>query len=110
MLKDEKLEDLAMLIIANAGAARGAAFEALGLSKEKKFEEAAQTLQAAREYSDVSHDAHSSLLKMDAKGEVEQVDLLLCHAQDHLMSSVLAMELIAEIVTLRQELNQRESL
>lgn len=104
MLKDEKLEDLAMLIIANAGAAKGAAFEALGLSKEKKFDEAAQKLQTAREYSDVSHDAHSSLLKMDAKGEVKQIDLLLTHAQDHLMCSTLAMELITEMVELRQEL------
>jgi PTS system cellobiose-specific IIA component len=104
MLKDERLEEQAMLIIANAGAARGAAFEALGLARKKEFDAASEKLNAAREYSEKSHDAHTALLKMDAKGLVEQADLLLTHAQDHLMCAALAMELIAELIDLRQEL------
>lgn len=110
MLNDEKLEDLAMLIIANAGAARGAAFEALACAKKKEFDAAGEKLAMAQEYSHKAHDAHSELLKLDAKGEVDGVDLLLSHAQDHLMSAALAMELITELVELRQELVKRDSL
>ena len=104
MQDNEKLEDQAMLIIANAGAARSAAFEALKRAKEKDFASAEEGLKKADEYALISHNAHSELLKMDAKGEVEKVDLLLSHAQDHLMNAALAVELITEIVALRAEI------
>lgn len=110
MLNNEKLEDQAMLIIANAGAARSSAFEALKFAKEKNFKAADEKLCDAQKSSHDAHDAHNTLLKMDAKGEVEQVDLLLSHAQDHLMAAALAMELITEMVELRKELSGNNSL
>ena len=110
MLKSEKLEDQAMLIIANAGASRGEAFEALQFARQKRFDTASEKMQSAREHSNKAHDAHRVLLKMDAKGEVEQLDLLLTHAQDHLMCAALAMELIGELVELRQELSKKDSI
>nr|AGS52004.1 phosphotransferase system cellobiose-specific component IIA [uncultured bacterium contig00006] len=103
MLNDERLEDMAMLIIANAGAARGAAFEALSQAKRGDFTAAAACMKTAEDYSHAAHDAHSGLLKLDAKGEVPQLDLLLTHSQDHLLCAALAMDLIAEIVQLRRE-------
>ena len=104
MIDNEKLEDQAMLIIANAGAARSAAFEALASAKKNHFDTAKDHLKSAKEYADISHDAHNELLKMDANGEVEHMSLLLSHAQDHLMTAALAMELITEIIELRCEL------
>jgi Phosphotransferase system cellobiose-specific component IIA len=103
MLNNEKLEDLAMMIIANAGASRGAAFEAMALAKKNDFEAAQEKLKQAEEYGESAHDAHSQLLKLDAKGEVDKVDLLLSHSQDHLMNAQLARELIAEIIELYQK-------
>lgn len=100
MLNNEKLEDQAMLIIANAGAARSAAFEAMKAAKKRDFDTAAEKLGEAEAYSHLAHDAHSALLKMDAQGEVEAVDLLLSHSQDHLMNAVLAQEMITEFVEL----------
>ena len=100
MLGNEKLEDLAMMIIANAGASRGAAFEALALAKRNEFDQARDKLRESERYGEEAHDAHSQLLKLDAKGEVSQVDLLLSHSQDHLMNAQLARELIIEIIGL----------
>lgn len=100
MLDNERLEDQAMLIISNAGAARSAAFEALAEAKKWDFPAAQAKMEQAREYSHKAHAAHSELLRMDAKGEVEQVDLLLSHSQDHLMNAALATDLIAEIIEL----------
>lgn len=102
MVNDERLEDLAMNIIANAGASRGASFEALAAAKKGEFPSAKEKLSAAAEFSHKAHEAHSQLLKLDAKGEVPQVDLLLSHAQDHLMNAALALELITEIIELHQ--------
>ncbi|HHV11410.1 MAG TPA: PTS lactose/cellobiose transporter subunit IIA [Clostridiales bacterium] len=103
MLNNEKLEDQAMLIISNAGAGRGCAFEALAAAKKGNFEEARMKMEHANQYGDNAHAAHSQLLKMDSRGEVEGVDLLLSHAQDHVMTAQLAIELIAEIIALRED-------
>ena len=91
----EKLEEIAMMIIANSGQARSDAFAALQEAKKGNFEDA-ESLQTA-------HESHRELLKMDASGEVTQVSILLCHAQDHLMGSALALDLIREMIVLYQK-------
>lgn len=107
MALSEKLENVAMTIIANAGAARTKAFEALAKAKEHNFEKAQELLESSDEYAHKAHTAHSELLALYAKGEVEQSDILLAHAQDHLMCAVLAKELIAEIIELRGSIEGR---
>lgn len=108
MIDNEKLEDQAMLIISNAGAARSAAFGALAKAKTNDFAAAQTLMQEAKEYSHAAHAAHSQLLKMDADGEVEQVDLLLSHSQDHLMNAALAIDLIDEMVAMYKLLLEKQ--
>ncbi len=100
---NEELEEIAMTIIANSGAARSAAFEALQKVKNKDFDDAEALLKSADDSLQVAHEAHRKLLQLDAKGEVTSVSILLCHAQDHLMGSALAKDLIREMVFLYQE-------
>ena len=99
----EKLEEISMMIIANSGAARSSAFAALAEAKKGNFEEADALLKSAEESLQVAHESHRELLKMDASGEVEKVSILLCHAQDHLMGSTLAEELIGEMIFLYRD-------
>jgi len=107
MVLNENLENYAMVIIANAGAARGAAFEALKEAKKGNFDKAKALLEDSANYAHDAHAKHSELLVMYAKGEVEQSDLLISHAQDHLMCAELARELIAEIIELRKSVERR---
>lgn len=102
MDNEEKLQEIAMHIIANSGAARGCVFEAMTKAKEGNFAEAEELLKKGEEYYDGAHTAHRQLLKLDAKGEVEKMTVLLTHAQDHLMNSVLAGELLREIIELHK--------
>jgi len=104
MALNERLENIAMTIIANAGAARTAAFEALAKAKENNFGKAQELLKSSDDYAHRAHTTHSELLALYAKGEVEQSDILLAHAQDHLMCAVLAKELIVEIIELRSKI------
>ena len=104
MALDEGMEEIAMCIIASAGAARGAAFEALSEAKKQDFARADALMQDADDYALEAHKAHSELLRRYASGEFDGGDILLSHAQDHLMCAALAKELIAEIVLLRREL------
>ena len=77
----EKLEEIAMMIIANSGQARSDAFAALQEAKKGNFEDAEKILKEAEESLQTAHESHRELLKMDASGEVTQVSILLCHAQ-----------------------------
>lgn len=96
----EKLEEISMMIIANSGAARSNSFAALGEAKKGNFEEADELIKKADESLQIAHESHRELLKMDATGEVDRVSILLCHAQDHLMGSALAEDLIKEMILL----------
>ena len=98
----EKLEEIAMMIIANSGQARSDSFAALQEAKEGRFEEADRLLTEAEKSLQTAHESHRELLKMDASGEVTQVSILLCHAQDHLMGSALALDLIRKMIALYQ--------
>lgn len=100
----EKLEEISMMIIANSGAARSSAFLALAKAKQGDFEAAKEHLRAAEESLQIAHESHRELLKMDATGEVDKVSILLCHAQDHLMGSALAGDLIKEMIALYESM------
>lgn len=106
MVEDERLQEIAMTIIANAGASKGASFEALAKAKVGQYDEAeALLIQADAALSEAQH-SHRELLQMDAQGLVPQVDILLSHCQDHFMMANLAKDLVTELVHMYRLINQ----
>lgn len=97
------IETITMGLIAHSGNARSLAFEALDAAKEKNFEESKKLINESQEESTKAHQVQTDLLINEANGNNVQVNLLLIHAQDHLMTSMLAIELIKEIIELRKE-------
>lgn len=89
-----------MTIIANSGDARSLAFKALQEAKEGKFEEAEELLVKSEAAASLAHKAQTELLFKEANGDKQEIDVLLIHSQDHLMTSMLATELIKEIILL----------
>lgn len=103
---DEQLEEIAMLIIANSGAGRSSSFEALEAAKKGDYAAADKLMEQADAQFHEAHEAHRKLLMLDSKGEIPQLTVLLAHAQDHLMASTLAQELIREIILLYKEIKK----
>ena len=97
-------EMIAMNIIANSGDARSYAFEALAEAKKGNFDKAEECLQKARECGTRAHNAQSDLLFAEANGNAPEMGVLLVHSQDHFMTSMLAEELIREIIELYKKL------
>lgn len=92
---------IAMMIIANSGEAKSLAFQALSVLRETRdYEEIASLLEEAREHAKTAHQYQTELITMTAKGEKVDIDVLLIHSQDHLMTTMLAIELIEEMVML----------
>ncbi len=97
---DNGNEMISFGIIANAGDARSFAFAALEEAKVGNFEEAEKLLKKSDEAATLAHKAQTELLFKEAQGDKTPVDVLLVHAQDHLMTSMLAVELIREMINL----------
>ena len=97
---EEGMDMVSFGIIANAGDARSYAFGALEAAKKGNFEEADEILKKSSEAAVEAHHMQTELLTNEANGNKAQVDVLLVHAQDHLMTSMLAVELIKELIAI----------
>ena len=98
-MKELNLEEISMTIIANAGEARGLAFDALRVIRETKdYDKASEILKQADEYSVIAHKAQTDLLVASANDIKIDMDVLMVHSQDHLMTAMLAIELISEMI------------
>lgn len=92
------IEIIAMELVGNAGEARSLAFEALLEAKKNNFEKAEKLLEKSREASLKAHNIQTDLICSEVDGNKIEIRLLIVHAQDHLMTSILARELITEII------------
>ncbi len=101
---DSTGEEITFGLIAYSGQARSAAYDALEKAKEGKFDEASDLMKTAEDAELQAHNIQTELLTREAQGDHTPVDVLLVHAQDHLMTSILAVELIQQIIELYQRL------
>ena len=98
------IELVAMELVGNAGEARSLAFEALAEAKKGNFEKAEGLLEKSKEASLKAHHTQTELICNEADGNKVEIGLLMVHAQDHLMTSILARELISEMIELYKKL------
>ena len=93
-------EMVSFQLVAAAGEARSLAFEALEKAKAGDFDAAAKLMKQSKDAGIKAHHIQTQLLSTEAAGEHLSVDVLLVHAQDHLMCSMLAQELVQELICL----------
>lgn len=95
-----------MGLIVEAGNARASAFTALAESKKGEISKAEELMNQAEKSMNKAHNQQSQILTAEANKEIDKVNLLTVHAQDHLMTAILAIELVGEIIELRNELDE----
>ena len=96
------LEEAVMEIIVNAGQSRSLCFEALHAARQGNLDEAKSLLREADGYARLAHKLQTKLIELDAGEARQPMTLIMVHAQDHLMNSLLARELSEEIIHLYQ--------
>lgn len=99
-MKEMDLETIAMTLVGNAGEAKALAFEALYEAKKGNFDKAQELLKESQKKILAAHEVQTQLIFNEADGNKMEMSLLMVHAQDHLMTSLLARELITEIIDL----------
>ena len=97
-MDDQGTEMVSFQLVAAAGEARSLAFEALEKAKAGDFDAAAKLMKQSKDAGIKAHHIQTQLLSTEAAGEHLSVDVV--HAQDHLMCSMLAQELVQELICL----------
>ena len=100
----EELEEVVMGLIINSGQARSLAYSALKKAKEGDMAAARQLMTQSREALNAAHQVQTQLIESDQGEGKIPVTLILVHAQDHLMTAMLARELVTELIELHRKL------
>ena len=87
----EELEEVVMGLIINSGQARSLAYAGDFAAAKAMMDQSRMALNEA-------HLVQTKLIEGDAGEGKMKVSLVLVHAQDHLMTSMLARELITELI------------
>ncbi|AWI40067.1 PTS lactose/cellobiose transporter subunit IIA [Lactiplantibacillus plantarum] len=103
LANNTETQDIAMTLIAYSGEGRTLAFNALDAMHRDAFSESKMLLKKSSEALGKAHDVQTQLLVAEANGQQVFIDTLLIHAQDHFMTSLLANELIAEMLKMSQK-------
>lgn len=100
----DNLEETVMELIINAGESRSCAMQALYAAKAGKWDEVDGLLEESTAASKRAHAVQTQLIGMDEGTGKVPVNLVMVHAQDHIMTSMLARELIEELIEVHKKL------
>ncbi len=99
----EKMEEIVMSLVGFAGEGRSYAFEALRVARKKDFVMADEFIKKCSEALLEAHHIQTKLIQNEINGNPTKISLLMVHAQDHLMTALLAKELIEEMIADKKE-------
>lgn len=102
-------EEIIFQLISYAGDAKSLAFSALEYINDKDYEKAEKAMENSKKELIKAHNIQTELLQKEAAGEHSDLSLLMVHAQDHLMTAMLAKDLIEKIIFLQKEINELKS-
>ncbi|MFR1449755.1 MAG: PTS lactose/cellobiose transporter subunit IIA [Beduini sp.] len=101
----DEMETVIINLIVNSGSARSSAIEAIQFAKAGDMEKARESLEQAKESVNEGHHSQTELIQAEIRGEKAPLSLLMVHAQDHLMTSLLCIDLATEFVDLYEKVN-----
>lgn len=98
----EELQVAAFEIILNSGNARTLVHEGFAAMRSGEYQVADEKLEAANDELLLAHQAQTKLLQEYASGTEIKVEIIMVHAQDHLMTSMTLREVAIEMLALYQ--------
>lgn len=101
----DEMETVIINLIVSSGSARSSAMEAIQFAKAGDMDKARESLDQAKESVNEGHHSQTELIQAEIRGEKSPLSLLMVHAQDHLMTSLLCIDLAAEMIDLYEKVN-----
>ena len=91
-------------LIMNAGNSKSCSMMAIEASRNFEFDKAKEyLLEAERELSE-AHQRQTEIIQQEAMGNPVELNIILVHAQDHLMTSMTVKDLAIEIIDIHEKL------
>ena len=103
----DEQEQIFINLIVNAGSARSSAIEAIQYAKAGDMEKANESLQQAKESVNEAHHSQTEMIQAEIRGEKTPLNLLMVHAQDHLMTSLVVIDLAQEFIDIYEKVNNK---
>jgi len=104
---DEKLINVAMQIILNAGDARNNAMSAMSAEMSGDKNKADELLLVAKDYVKKAHLSQTEVIQDEASGNKMDICLLFIHAQDTLMTIVSEVNMIGKMIEIYRKLEEK---
>jgi PTS system cellobiose-specific IIA component len=104
MTFDQSIEQVAFQLILYAGNAKSSLMEAMYKAREGDFKVAREKISEAKIELSKAHLAQTSMIQSEARGEKLPLNILLVHAQDHLMNAMVMRDLVEEIIFLHEKM------
>lgn len=92
-------------MISFAGDAFSYFFKGVQEAREGNYEEADRQIALGEEQLTLAHEAQTELLAAEAQGKDMEYSIMLVHAQDHLMTTIMYERVAKEFISLYKERN-----
>jgi len=99
------MESTVMELIINAGESRSCAMQALFEAKKGHWDESEGLLKQSKEAAKLAHDVQTQLIGADEGEGKLPINLIMVHAQDHIMTAMLARDLVVELIDVYKKLD-----
>ncbi|EOL50143.1 PTS system cellobiose-specific IIA componenent [Enterococcus phoeniculicola] len=106
VMSSEEIQVAAFEIILNSGNARTTIHKSFAAMRKSDFSHAEQLLTKANEEILQAHKSQTALLKDYAGGKKIEMEIIMVHAQDHLMTTMTLLEVAQEMKYLYEQIAQ----
>ncbi|MFD1362385.1 PTS cellobiose transporter subunit IIA [Lentibacillus salinarum] len=106
-MEKEQVQNVAFEIILHSGSSRTMIHEAFKMMRESEFENAANKLEESNEELLLAHQTQTELLQQYSSGETVNTEIIMVHAQDHLMTTMTLREVALEMLYLYEKLENK---
>ncbi|WP_152655730.1 PTS cellobiose transporter subunit IIA [Oceanobacillus sp. CFH 90083] len=105
-MDQEQIQRIAFEIILHSGSSRTMIHEAFAMMRNNELTYAVDKLQEANEEVLLAHQSQTALMQQYSSGETVHMDIIMVHAQDHLMTTMTLREVALEMLHLYEKLEK----
>lgn len=98
-------EEEIMELIIESGQGRSTAYEALASAKKGDYPSSEELLEESTKHFNKAHSVQTRLIATDEGAGEIPINLIMVHAQDHLMTGLLAKEMVIELIDMHKKIN-----
>lgn len=93
-------------LILNAGNSKSKSLMAIESAREFNFQEAESLITEAAEDLKAAHKSQTEMIQGEARGEKQDINVILIHAQDHLTTAMIMLEQAKEFTNIYKMLKE----